>query len=204
MSQQTIKTKMFERIRHFQTGRVLMAKDFLDIASRGTVDVALSALVREGKIRRIQRGLYDRPKTNPALGGVLSVDIDQAARALARRFQWTLIPAGAWAANLLGLSTQVPAKIIYLSDGPSKRVPLDRRMLHFKHARPHVFRERGGKPAIVIEALRHLGKEHVDRKAVLRLKNALSDSEKRRLIKATRFGVEWIYDTAKKIAGKSA
>ena len=203
MAGQTMKNQVLERIRHFHAGRAFVAKDFLDIASRGTVDVALSALVREGKIRRIQRGLYDRPKSNPALGGVLSVDIDQAARALARRFQWTIVPEGAWAANLLGLSTQVPAKIVYLSDGPNKKVSLGRRTLHFKHARPHVFKERGGKPAIVIEALRYLGQEHVDRKVALRLRRVLSDAEKRRLIKATRFGVEWIYDVAKKIAGKT-
>jgi hypothetical protein len=204
MAKQTMQYQVFERIRHFKPGRAFMAKDFLDIASRGTVDMALSALLREGKIRRIQRGLYDVPKLNPALGGALSVDIDQTARALARRYHWTIVPEGAWAANLLGLSTQVPAKIIYLSDGPNKKIQLGRRMLHFKHARPHVLGEHQGKSALVIEALRHIGKEHVDAQHILRLRSLLSDPEKRRLIKATRFGVEWIYETAKDIAEKRA
>jgi hypothetical protein len=202
MAKQTINNQLFERIRHFRPGRAFIAKDFLDIASRGTVDMALSTLVREGKIRRIQRGLYDLPKTVPALGGKLSVDIDQAARTLARRFHWTIVPEGAWAANLLGLSTQVPAKIVYLSDGPNKKIPVGRRLLHFKHARPHALGEHEGKSALVIEALRHVGKEHMDDEVVLRLRTQLSDPEKRRLIKATRFGVEWIYETAKKIAEK--
>lgn len=202
MAKQTMKGQLFERIRHFKPGRVLMAKDFLDIASRGTVDMALSALVREGKIRRIQRGLYDLPKKNPALGGVLSVDIDQAARALARRFSWTIVPEVAWAANLLGLSTQVPAKIIYLSDGPNKKIAVGRRQLHFRHARPHVLGEHDGKSALIIEGLRHVGKEHVDDEVISRLRTLLSDLDKRRLIKATRFGVEWIYDAAKRIAEK--
>ena len=202
MAQQTMKNQVSERIRHFKRGRVFMAKDFLDIARRGTVDMTLSALLQEGKIRRIQRGLYDLPKSNPELGGMLSVDIDQAARALARRFHWTIIPEGAWAANLVGLSTQVPAKIIYLSDGPNKKITVGRRLLHFKHARPHVLGEHEGKSALVIEALRHIGKEHVNDEVILRLRTQLSDPEKRRLIKATRFGVEWIYETAKKIAEK--
>ena len=76
------------------------------------------------------------PKVNPALGGKLSPDIDEAAQAIARRQRWKIVPEGAWAANLLGLSTQVPAKIIYLTDGPKNEVLIGRRSIHFKHARP--------------------------------------------------------------------
>jgi hypothetical protein len=176
-----------------------VAKDFLDIASRGTIDMALSSLARGGKIRRIRRGLYDVPRSNPALGGLLSPEIDQIARALARRYRWTVVPQGAWAANLLGLSTQVPAKIVYLSNGPNKRIQLEKRTLAFRHARPHLLGEPAGLPALVAQALRYIGKEHVDERALLHLQGLMSSAEKRKLIKATRFGVEWIYEAAKKI-----
>lgn len=203
MVAQTMKKQVLERIRRFEPSRAFMAKDFLDIASRGTIDMALSSLVRDGKVRRIRRGLYDVPKSNPGLGSVLSPDVDQTARALARRHRWTIVPEGGWAANLLGLSTQVPAKIVYLSDGPNKKVWLGNRTLHFKHARPHVLGEQEGMCALVVQALRYIGKEHLDEQLILRLRTLLSDAEKRRLIKATRFGVEWIYETAKNIAEKS-
>jgi hypothetical protein len=203
MISQTMKNQVLLRIRRFRHGRAFMAKDFLDIASRGTIDMALSSLVRDRKIRRIRRGLYDVPKSNPGLGGVLNPDIDQTARALARRYRWTIVPEGGWAANLLGLSTQVPAKIVYLSDGPSKKVQLGKRTLHFKHARPHVLAEQEGMSALVVQALRYIGKQQLDERLILRLRALLSDAEKRRLIRATRFGVEWIYETAKKIAGKA-
>jgi hypothetical protein len=202
MAPQTMKNQVLDRIDRFGAGRAFMAKDFLDIASRGTIDMALSSLVREGKIRRIRRGLYDVPRSNPALGGVLSPDIDQIARALARRYRWTIVPQGAWAANLLGLSTQVPAKIVYLSNGPNKRIRLEKRTLDFRHARPHVLGEQAGLSALVVQALRYIGKEHVDERAIMRLQSLLSGVEKRKLIKATRFGVEWIYETAKKIGVK--
>ncbi len=101
---QTMKKKILDRIRRFEPGRAFMAKDFLDIASRGTIDVTLSALIQDHTIRRVRRGLYDIPKVNPDLGGTLSPDIDQAARALARRYRWTIVPEGAWAANILGVS----------------------------------------------------------------------------------------------------
>jgi predicted transcriptional regulator of viral defense system len=86
--------------------------------------VTLAELARKGTVRRIRRGLYDLPRVNPALGGTLSPDIDEAARAIVQRQRWTIVPDGAWAANLLGLSTQVPSKIIYLTDGPNNEVPI--------------------------------------------------------------------------------
>lgn len=197
---QTMKNRILDRIRRFEPGRAFMAKDFLDIASRGTVDMTFSALLRDRVIRRVRRGLYDVPKVNPDLGGTLSPDIDQAARALARRHRWTIVPEGAWAANLLGLSTQVPAKIIYLSDGPNQKVQLGRRTIHFKHARPHILGQEQGMTALVIQALRYIGKQGLDDALIRRLRSLLPEAEKRRLVKAARFGVDWIYETSKKVA----
>jgi hypothetical protein len=194
-----MKTKILQRIERLGPGKAFMAKDFLDVASRGTVDMTLSGLAQNGAIRRLRRGLYDLPGVNSSLG-VLNPDIDESARALARRHRWKIIPEGAWAANLLGLSTQVPAKIVYLSDGPSKRIQVGRRTIRFKHARPQALAGEQGVPALVVQALRHLGRDEVDRAVVLRLRKTLSAADRRKLIKATRFGVDWIYDTAKKIA----
>jgi hypothetical protein len=198
----TKREKIIARIERQGSGKVLSAKDFLDLASRGTIDVALADLARDGRIRRIARGLYDVPKVNPALGGKLSPDIDEAAHAIARKHRWKIVPEGAWAANLLGLSTQVPAKIVYLSDGPSKKTPIGRRILYFKHARPKVLAGVEGKSALVVQALRHLGKDGVGAVGIRRLRNGLSAAERRKLVKGTRFGVDWIYEAAKRIAGE--
>jgi hypothetical protein len=201
---QTMRDQIVARIERLGEGKAFSAKDFLDIASRGTIDMALSGLARNGTIRRIQRGLYDMPKINPALGGKLSPDIDEAARAVARRQRWKIVPDGAWAANLLGLSTQVPAKITYLTDGPNKEVPIGRRSIHFKHARPSSIANLDGKFALVVQALRYLGKEGVGAREIEMLRASLSTAEKRRLVRDTRYGVDWIYDVAKRIAEKAA
>ncbi len=219
---QTMRNQILRRIEHFEYGNAFSAKDFLDIASRTTIDVALHSLTHEGRIRRISRGLYDRPRFNAALGGQLSPDIDdrprfnaalggqlspdidEAAQAIARRQRWKIVPEGAWAANLLGLSTQVPSKIIYLTDGPNKKVEIGRRSILFKHARPKAMAGLEGKPALVVQALRHLGKGNVGAREIDTLRSRLSPQEKRRFLKDTRFSVDWIYDVAKQLAEKSA
>ena len=199
---QTMRDQIVARIERLGEGKAFSAKDFLDIASRTTIDVTLASLAADGKIRRIRRGLYDMPKINPALGGKLSPDIDEAARAIARRQRWKIVPDGAWAANLLGLSTQVPSKIIYLTDGPNNEVPIGRRSIHFKHARPKAMAGLEGKFALVVQALRHLGKDGVGSREIETLRAALSPAEKRKLVKDTRFGVDWIYEVAKTNRGE--
>jgi Family of unknown function (DUF6088) len=201
---QPMRDQILARITRLGEGKAFSAKDFLDIASRGTIDMALGSLTRSGTIRRIRRGLYDMPRTSEALGGKLSPDIDEAARAIARRQRWKIVPEGAWAANLLGLSLQVPAKITYLTDGPNKEVQIGRRSIHFKHARPKVLAGPDGRIALVVQALRYLGKEAVSKREIETLRSSLSPSEKRQLVKETQFGVEWINDVAKQIAEKTA
>ncbi len=197
---QTMRGQIVRRVERFGGGRAFSAKDFLDIASRTTIDVTLASLTKDGKIRRIRRGLYDRPRVNASLGGKLSPDIDEAARAIARRQRWKIVPEGAWAANLLGLTTQVPAKIVYLTDGPSSEVVIGRRKIYFKHARPKAMAGLEGKFALVVQALRHLGKKGVGSREITTLQAALSPAEKKKLLKDTRFTVDWIYEVAKRIA----
>ena len=126
---QTMRHHILKRIERFGQGKAFSAKDFLDIASRTTIDVALAELAMDGKIRRIRRGLYDVPKFNPALGGKLSPDIDEAAQAIARRQRWKIVPEGAWAAKS---SWPLNAGTVedHLSDGRSEQRGGDRAAEH--------------------------------------------------------------------------
>lgn len=201
---QTMRDQIVARIKRLEKGQAFSAKDFLDIASRAMTDMTLTALARQGTIRRVRRGLYDVPRINPALGGELTPDIDEAARAIARRQRWKIVPDGVWAANLLGLSTQVPAKIVYLTDGPNKEIPIGRRVIQLKHARPKTLAGLDGKSALVVQALRHLGKDRLESSELEKLRALLSPIERRKLVKDTRFGVEWIYEIAKKLSEEPA
>jgi predicted transcriptional regulator of viral defense system len=97
---------------------VLTPRDFLGLGSRAAVDQALSRLCRDGQLRRVGRGLYALPRRHP-LFGELSVGSDAIAHALADRDALRLQPAGAYAANQLGLTEQVPMRLLFLTDGES-------------------------------------------------------------------------------------
>ena len=145
-----------KRARAGGRGGVFTPRDFLDVATRAAVDQALSRLAKGGKLRRLARGLYDFPKVHPKLGP-LSPAPDDVAQALARETGSQVQIAGARAANALGLSTQVPAKSIYLTDGPSRRVVLGKRVVDLRHASPKHLIAPGSPAGTVVQALRHLG-----------------------------------------------
>lgn len=144
------------RARSGGRGSVFTPSDFLNVAGRASVDQALSRLVKSGKLRRLARGLYDFPKIHPKLGA-LSPAPDDVAQALARETGSQLQIAGARAANALGLSTQVPAKSTYLTDGPSRRVVLGKRVINLRHASPKHLIAPGSPAGTVVQALRHVG-----------------------------------------------
>ena len=195
----TTKDAIISRIHRLRAGHAFTPKDFLDLASRGMVDVTLSQLVSSGVIRRVGRGLYDLPRHSEALGITLGPDVDEIAQAIARRFRWRIIPTGAWAANALGLSTQVPAKIVYLSDGPNKKFELGKQTVHFKHARPKEMRTEGTVSSLVVQALRYLGKGEVGPETIRRLHNRLSPAERRSLVRDTRYSTDWIFAVARQL-----
>ena len=120
------------RINGRRRGSACTPTAFIYLGGRAAVDKALSRLAAKGTIRRLARGLYEYPQTHPELG-LLSPDIDKVAKALAGKDRIRLQPAGAYATNLLGLSEQVPAKVVFLTDGPSRIVKIGRQEIQLRH-----------------------------------------------------------------------
>ncbi|OGV66130.1 MAG: hypothetical protein A3K19_19730 [Lentisphaerae bacterium RIFOXYB12_FULL_65_16] len=187
-----ITDKLVSRIHGKGRGTVFSSADFVDLGSRAAVDQALSRLVRQGAIRRIARGLYDYPRVNPALGGTLSPSPDAVAKAVARRTDSRLIPTGALAANALGLSTQVPAKMIYLTDGPQRQIQIGSQTLVFRHASPRTMAVSGRVSAVVFQALRYLGRTGVTPDVVQRLRATIPPQDRQRLGRDIRHAVGWM------------
>lgn len=148
--------QIMHRVRASGPGSVFTPSDFLQIAAHPSVNRALARLVKRGQLRRLARGLYDFPKVHPKIGP-LSPTPDCVAQALARKTGSQVQSDGARAAHVLGLSTQVPSKSTYLTDGPSRRVVLGNRVIHLRHASPRHLIAPGSPAGTVVQALRHVG-----------------------------------------------
>jgi hypothetical protein len=196
---QPIESKILSRIYGRGRGSVFTPNDFLDIGSREAVDVALHRLVKNGVLLRIARGLYDYPRIDLDLGP-LSPKIDAIAQALKGRDKIRLQPSGAYAANLLGLSEQVPMKVVFLTDGPNRRIQLGKQVILLKHTTPRVMATAGRVTGLAIQALRHIGQRHVDDATVRTLRKRLSSDEKMQLLKDIRNAPAWIARIFRRVA----
>jgi Family of unknown function (DUF6088) len=195
---QSIENKMEYRIRGTGRGWSFSPKDFLDLAPRPTIDSALHRIEREGTIRRVIRGVYDYPRFSELLGQQLSPDTDQVARALARKFRWRIQPSGATALNCLGLSTQVPAKIVYLSDGPDRVYQLGKTPLVFEHT---ALKESGinlKESGLIVQALKALGSDNITPDVTSKLRSWLPENLRAKVLADTRTVTGWVYDTIQK------
>lgn len=160
MANQTIYNRILERIQAAEPEAVFVSTDYVDLADINTVWQCLSRLEQAGELHRIMRGVYYRPAFSQLLGEYESPSPHHVA--LARKFNWSIAPSGATALNLLGLSTQVPAKWSYISDEPYHKFNVGNLELEFKHRSNREISGLSYKSAMVIQALRALGKENVD------------------------------------------
>ncbi len=155
------------------------------------VGVALGRLTKQGIIRRLARGLYDYPKDHPKLGQ-LSPNPNSIARALAGNGKTRVQPTGAYAANMLRLSEQVPAKLAFLTDGPSRVVKVGNRELRFRNAAPRHLAAAGRVSGTVIQALRYLGPKQVTPERIETLRQVLPPEDRARLAKDAGLAPAWM------------
>ena len=197
---QSIDSKIISRIYGRGKGCVVTPGDFLDLGSRQAVDLALHRLAKKGTLRRLARGLYDYPRIDPELG-LLSPTIDTIVKALKGRDKILLQPSGGYAANLLGLSDQVPMKIVFLTDGPTRRVQIGKQVIMLKHTTPRAMATAGRISGLVIQALRHLGQRQMDDAVVANLQKRISASDKKVLLRDLRYAPAWIAAILRRVAG---
>jgi hypothetical protein len=199
----SIDSKILNRIYGYGKGSVFTPGDFLDLASRQAVDLALHRLVKKDAVRRLARGLYDYPRIDPTLGK-LSPTTDAIAKALKGRDNILLQPSGAYAANLLGLSEQVPARIVFLTDGPNRKIQIGNQVIALKHTTPRAMATAGTVSGLVIQAFRHIGKQYVDDSMITRLRKRLSAKDKKQLLQDLRYAPAWIAAIMRLIAQEEA
>lgn len=197
---QVLEDKVISRIYGTGRGWAFSQADFTDLGARATIDSALHRRARSGPIRRVIRGIYDYPRQSKALGGPVSPDIDEVAHAIARKFGWRIQPDGATAQNLLGLSTQVPAQIVYLSDGPNRKYMIGKTPLRFEHT---ALKEAGFKlreSRLVVQALKAYGESRITPKIIAAVRKKIDPKLRQRMLRDAKTATGWVYARIQEIA----
>lgn len=188
-----------KRIIDMLDGSVFTTSDFADIAADNNLRQIFSRLESEGKIRRILPGIYDKPAFSEILQEKSAPDINAVAEAIARKNNWTIAPDGNTALNLLGLSTQVPAKWEYLSSGDTKSYQVDNRSINFIHRADRELNGMSRKTMLVIQAIKALGAEHISDDVINQLASKTSAKEKEKILVEAKPTANWIYEAIKKV-----
>jgi hypothetical protein len=195
-----IARKILARISRKTVKLPAAAGDFLDLGSRMAVDQALSRLVRRKQLIRVGRGLYDVAHISQFTGTAITSSPDDIAKALGRKLKIRILPFGGLAANLLQLSTQVPAKMIYLTDGRGKTVHAGPHTLYFRHVSPKTLAVTGRLAPIVFQALRYLGRKGIGQEEVARLNHLLKKKDKQDLHRNLSNAPQWMKPVLLQIA----
>jgi hypothetical protein len=190
---QSIDSQIQGRIIGHGRGWVFTPKHFLDLGSRRGIDIALHRLKASNTIRQLARGLYDYPVQDPVLGTV-APSADAIARALVVRDAIRLQPSSAYAANSLGLSEQVPSRVVFLTDGPARKVKIGKRETILQHTTPRNMATAGRKSGTLIQALRYLGQDQVDEQVLATLRRQIADEDRSAIRKDLRHAPAWIAD----------
>ena len=161
--------------------------------------MALTRLARKGVIRQLARGLYDYPIDHPSFGRI-PPSADAIAKALAKRDASRLQPTGAYAANILGLSEQVPTRIVFLTDGSSRKVEVGQQEVVLKRTTPRNMATAGRKSGTIIQALRHIGQRNVDDRVLTIIKRQLGEKERAQLQKDLHYAPRWVAEIMRQLA----
>jgi hypothetical protein len=196
---QSIDEQIISRVYGHGKGWAFSKNDFVDLAGDAAIRKALSRFEGKGTVRRVLRGIYDYPRISTLLDEPMGPDLDKLASALARKSGWRIQPSENTALNLLGLSTQVPAQSIYLSDGPGKIYEIGNRRLIFKKSRlkESVFKHKESE--LVVQALKALGKERIDEQILQKLAKQWTPSQWQKILRDTKTASAWVSDIILKI-----
>lgn len=194
----SIENSIKKAISNHKRGKIFFPIDFSRFGPSTAIRKALNRLEENKFILRLAHGIYLYPKEHPSFG-VLYPDIDQIAKAIAKRDKARVIPTGVQALNKLGLSTQVPMNIVYLTDGSSRSIKVNNGNIKFKKASPKLLSVKSESLILIIQALKGLGQENVDLKIKDRIKQILLTENKDIIAQDVKLAPQWIAKIIKEL-----
>ncbi len=183
--------QILTKIKKAKRGTLFFVEDFLRFGNSKAIAKSLERLVKKGDISRVARGVYARLEKDPILG-LVKPGAEAIAKAIAKRDKARIVPTGALALNALGLSTQVPMNLVYLTDGAARRINLGKRKVIFKKVSPKNLAAIGEISSLAIQALKEIGKDNVTENEKQIILKHLKNEDKYRLEHDIRLAPEWI------------
>lgn len=184
-------TKISHQINAKPKGTLFFPEDFKSCGGDESIRVALHRMVKRGEIERMAHGIYTLPKQSKLIGKVYP-SVDEVAQAIAKRDRARIIPTGAYALHALGLSSQVPTKVVYLTDGAPRIVKVGRQTILFKRTTPKNLSVKGKISGLVIQALKSIGKENISKTEIKKIINTLKEEEATNLTHDRALAPAWI------------
>jgi len=188
-------------IRAIPKGTVFSSRDLKVTIADDSLRQNLKRLVDCGAIRRVRRGFFERPQYSKLLQEELDTDTLKMAECIARNNNWTIAPTGNTALNILGLSTQVPARWTFVSDGPYKKYDVGGKSLEFMHRANRDISGHSPKTNLVIQALKSLPAEQLTDDVIEKISRLLTEAEKKTLLKESALTSRRILKSIYKICG---
>ncbi len=194
MALQSIENKILSTINRKKHGTIIFANDFAHVGERKAINKALERITLSGKIIRLARGIYCKPKIDTEFGfGVIYPGVDDVAQAIAQRDKCRIVPTGDAALNKLGLSTQVPMNAVYFTDGTPRRIKVyNGRGILFKRVVPKKLDFQSELIMLITFALQALGQGNVSEQQLGRINQLLANEPKERIIEDLKQVPSWI------------
>jgi hypothetical protein len=191
MKRPLIEHRIAETLKTFPKGSIVFVDDFLDFGNPESVKKSLFRLEEKDVLVRLAHGIYLYPKVDKELG-ILYPSTEDIAKAIARRDKARIVPTGIHALNKLGLSTQVPLKVVYLTDGAARSIKVGKRTITFKKTTPKNLMTKGEISSLVIQALKTIGRSKVDEKTLRKIRGILKNESQEQIIHDAKLSPAWI------------
>jgi len=188
---ESVEIQVLSKIGKARRGSLFFTENFLSLGTAKTVGKALERLTIQGELLRVATGIYVRPEIDPVIGTV-TPGIEDIAKAIAKRDKARIVPTGVYALNRLGLSTQVPLNVVYLTDGAARKIKIGKRTITFKKTTPKNLAAIGNISRLAIQALRIIGKDKVTNEEIEKIQQLLKKEKATHLQHDYRLAPEWI------------
>lgn len=179
------------KIKKAKPGAILFIEDFLGLGTAGAVHISLHRLVKSKQVVRMSRGIYAKPKLSELVGELLPTT-EEIAKAIAKRDKARIMPTGSYAMHMLGMSTQIPLKLVYLTDGSPRKLTIRNRTIQFKKTTPKNLALKGEISKLVVQALKEIGRGKVTNEELAIIGKQLKKEDRKTLKHDIALAPQWI------------